>query len=146
MFPNIPELINYSIDPPASFWKNFPSNPISPYPETKIDVANLEKLINNSKHLLLKSELNRARKCIEYLTSGAPAFQIACIPGCAVLNSKIALTHGSSVTVTIASWVEKKFIAGPFPTPPLPDFRANSILAVPQASKGQKLQQKRQKA
>jgi hypothetical protein len=46
MFPNIPELIDYSLDPPESFWKNFPSNPIPSQPETKIIVANLEKLIN----------------------------------------------------------------------------------------------------
>jgi hypothetical protein len=69
------------------------------------------------------------------LSSGAPAFQSACIPECTVPNSKIAFTHGSSVTDTIALWVGKKFVAGPFPTPPLLNFRANSILAVPQASK-----------
>jgi hypothetical protein len=47
----------------------------------------------------------------------------------------MAFIHGHSVTDTFASWVEKKFVAGPFSTPPVPNFRANSILAVPQASK-----------
>jgi hypothetical protein len=52
-----------------------------------------------------------------------------------VKNSKGALIHGEEVTDTIASWITKKFMAGPFYTPPLPDFRANSILAIPQQNK-----------
>ncbi len=135
MFPDIPELTDYSKNPPEAFWANFPFNPIPAQPETKIFIANLEELIENNKHLLLKSEQKRAMKCVEYLSSGAPSFQSVQLPGCTVKNSAIALLHGHSVTDTIASWVEKKFVAGPFSTPPVPNFRANSILAVPQASK-----------
>jgi hypothetical protein len=135
LFPDIPELPDYSKEPPASFWQHFLSNKIPLNPETKINVTNLEILVEESKHLLLKSELNRAQKCIEYLTLGAPAFQKSHLLGCAVKNSRNAITYGSSVTNTIASWVEKNFVAGPFSTPSLPEFRANSILAVPEASK-----------
>jgi hypothetical protein len=134
-FPNIPKLSDYSRNPLEAFWKNFPFNPIPAQPETKIIIANLEKIIDNNEHLMLKSELNRAKKCGEYLSSGAPSFQSAWTTGCAVPNSTMAFIHGPSVTDTIASWVEKKFVAGPFSTPPVPNFRANSILAVPQASK-----------
>jgi hypothetical protein len=52
-----------------------------------------------------------------------------------VKNSKQALEHGSSVSDTIATWISKKFVAGPFNTPPLSHFRVNSILAVPQPNK-----------
>jgi hypothetical protein len=135
MFPDIPKLTDYSKNPPEAFWVNFPFNPIPAQPETKIIIANLEKIIENNKHLMLKSELNRAMKCVDYLSSGAPSFQSTWIPGCAVKNSTMAFLHGHSVTDTIASWVEKKFVAGPFSTPPVSNFRANSILAVPQASK-----------
>jgi hypothetical protein len=134
-FPSIPVLPDYSKIPSEAFWKDFPFNPLPVQPETKISIEKLKDLIEKSKHLLLKTELDRANKCVEYLTSGAPSFQSAHLPGCSVKNSDIALRHGHSVTDTIASWVEKKFVAGPFPTPPVPGFRANSILAVPQASK-----------
>jgi hypothetical protein len=95
----------------------------------------LSELIEENKHLLLKSELARAKKCVDFLTTGAPAFQLRPLPGCCVKNSKNAFLFGANVTDTIASWVEKKFVAGPFSTSPLPGFRANSILAVPQPSK-----------
>jgi hypothetical protein len=107
LFPDIPVLSDYSKNPPETFWVNFPFNPIPAQPETKIITANLEKIIENNKHLMLNSELNRAKKCMEYLSSGAPSFQSAWIPGCAVQNSTMAFLHGHSVTDTIASWVEK---------------------------------------
>jgi hypothetical protein len=81
MFPDIPELSDHSRNPPEAFWKNFPFNPIPAQSETKIIIANLEKIIDNNEHLMLKSELNRAKKCEEYLTSGAPSFQSAWTPG-----------------------------------------------------------------
>jgi hypothetical protein len=135
IFNNIPVLQNYETTPQESFWQSFPVNNLPSKPETKINTVRLSELIEENKHLLLKSELARAKKCIEYLTSGAPAFQIHPLPGCSVKNSKNAFLLGSNVTDTIASWVEKKFVAGPFSTPPLPGFRANSILAVPQPTK-----------
>jgi hypothetical protein len=52
-----------------------------------------------------------------------------------VKNSKQALEYGAAVTDTISTWITKKFVAGPFDTPPLHHCRVNSILAVPQPSK-----------
>jgi hypothetical protein len=50
-------------------------------------------------------------------------------------NSKAAFNLGQDVTDSIASWIKKGFVAGPFDSPPLPNFRANSILAIPQPNK-----------
>jgi hypothetical protein len=66
---------------------------------------------------------------------GGPAFQITPLGSCHVKNSKTAIQHGEEVTDTIAAWITKKFVAGPFDTPPLPNFWANSILAIPQTNK-----------
>ncbi len=135
IFNNIPILQDYEKPPQESFWRSFPFNNLPSKPETKINTIRLSELIDENKHLLLKSELARANKCVEYLSRGAPAFQLCPLPGCCVRNSKNTFLFGANVTDTIASWVEKKFVAGPFSTPPLPGFRANSILAVPQPSK-----------
>jgi hypothetical protein len=84
-------------------------------------VKKLKELVKESEHLLLKSEISRARKCIEFLTLGAPAFQNSPLPGCSVKNSKKAIIYCANVTDIVASLVEKKFVAGPFSSPPLPD-------------------------
>jgi hypothetical protein len=135
LFPDIPLLQDYEKEPPVSFWHHFLSNSIPLLPETKINVKKLEELVKESEYLLLKLEISRAKNCIEFLTLGASAFQNSPLPGCLVKNSKNAILYGTNVTDTVASWVEKKFVAGPFSTPPLPEVRANSILAVPQPSK-----------
>jgi hypothetical protein len=134
IYTNIPVLQDYEKDPHESFWYSFPSNNLPDKPETKINVIKLSELIEKNQHLLLRSVVSRAKKCVEFLTSGAPAFQHHPLPGCRVKNLKNLATFGASVTDTIASWVKKKFVAGPFSTPPMPGFRANSVLAVPQPS------------
>jgi hypothetical protein len=119
--PNItvlPELKDYSSPAPESFWLSFPSFQIPPQPETSIDIKALASLVDNNSTLLLSSEIKRAKKCIEYLSNGAPAFQSETLGACFIKNSTNAITHGPSVTNTIASWVSKKFVAGPFSTPP----------------------------
>jgi hypothetical protein len=68
-------------------------------------------------------------------TNGAPAFQSRPLGPCVIKNSQNSITHGESVTNTIANWVSKKFVAGPFRCPPLENFRANAILAIPQTNK-----------
>jgi hypothetical protein len=74
-------------------------------------------------------------RSLDYLEIGGPALQKGPIGPCIVKNSKKSLELGVSVTDTIASWISKKFVAGPFTNPPLPKLRVNSILAVPQPTK-----------
>ncbi len=50
-------------------------------------------------------------------------------------NSPSAYIHGEQITDTIASWIHKGFVAGPFHNPPYPNFRANPLLAIPQHDK-----------
>jgi hypothetical protein len=128
-------LKDYSTHAPESFWTSFPSYDIPEKPETNIDIARLENLITSNSKLLLRSEIKRGLKCVDYLTNGAPAFQTKPLGPCVIKNSQNAITHGESVNNTIANWVSKKFVAGPFRCPPLENFRANSILAVPQTNK-----------
>jgi hypothetical protein len=36
---------------------------------------------------------------------------------------------------TLASWVKKGYVAGPFPASPVPNFRSNAMLAIEQKGK-----------
>ncbi len=74
---------------------------------------------------MLTSELLRAEKCIEYLEFGAPSFQMSDLGPCSVKNSTAAFKHGIEVTDSIAAWIVKGFVAGPFFSPPLEKFRSN---------------------
>ncbi len=91
-----------------NFWDKFPSNPIPPTPETRIDIKALKAVFEDRKTSLLKSEQKRAVKCINYLEMGGPAFQITPLGSCHMKNSKAAIQHGEEVTDTIAAWITKK--------------------------------------
>jgi hypothetical protein len=134
-FPEIPTLSTYGSCTTQAFWEKFPSNSIPATPETRINIPALKSVYEEHRKYLLKSEQKRAEKCIDYLEKGGPTFQITPLGSCHVKNSKAALQHGEEVTDTIAAWITKKFVAGPFDTPPLPNVRANSILAIPQTNK-----------
>jgi hypothetical protein len=133
-FEEIPLVDDYT-NPPEQFWSTFPKNELPKVPTTCINVKLLSTLLEKNRNLLLMSEYMRGLKCVNYLSYGAPLFQQYKLPACVVPNSKAALKHGAEVTDVITTWVSKKFVSGPFSSPPVSGFRANSILAVPQTNK-----------
>jgi hypothetical protein len=114
---NLPTLVDYSTQAPDSFWTSFPSYDIPKKPETNIDIPRLENLVTSNSKLLLRSEIKRGLKCIDYLSNGAPAFQSRPLGPCIIKNSQNAITHGESVTNTIANWVSKKIRGRPIQVP-----------------------------
>jgi hypothetical protein len=134
-FPDIETLADYGSTPNENFWANFPTRDL---PTSVAARANPLALANNLQachHLLRTSEIIRAHKCIDYLTNGAPLHLSKNMGPCSVPNSKNAIKFGSEVTDSIASWITKSFVAGPFKSPPTKNFRSNSILAVAQPDK-----------
>jgi hypothetical protein len=121
--------------PDKEFWSRFPSEKIPTVINSQINIESLKKEIDCSSELLTLAEMSRAKKCISYLSSGAPAFQKSALGPCSVKNSKDAFEFGIQVTDSIASWIKKCFVAGPFESPPFENFRSNSILAIPQSDK-----------
>jgi hypothetical protein len=132
---DIPVLSNYDSIPDESFWSNFPKRDLPTAPETKIDVEKFESKVESHREKLLPSQFERARKAVNFLRYGAPAFQKSFLSGCHVKNSSITHKHGAVVTDNIATWVAKGFAAGPFNAPPCNDFRVNPLLAVVQPDK-----------
>jgi hypothetical protein len=133
-FEGIP-IVNDYANPPEHFWSSFPTNELPKEPFTRVNVEVLSAELEKNKNSLLISEYMRGLKCVDYLRNRAPLFQRYKLPACIVPNSKAALKHGAEVTDVIATWVSKKFVSGPFSSPPVKGFRANSILAVPQPNK-----------
>jgi hypothetical protein len=55
------------------------------------------------------------------------------LPAMTEKNSPSVSIHGKEFTDTVASWVKKGYVAGPFTAPPLPNFCGNSMLAIEQS-------------
>jgi hypothetical protein len=133
--PEIPPLSSYQTSPPESFWSKFPFNPMPKEPATKLDIRALKDLVTEKKEFLTSCQILRAEKCIDYLVNGADAFQKFPLPSCFLKNADSTFEFGKEVTDTIAVWVKKGFAAGPFVTPPLKNFRSNSLMAIKQGEK-----------
>ncbi len=84
---------------------------------------------------MTKAQVSRSSRIIEYLKFGAPAHQSKPLGSCHVENSKKTTSNGQVVTDNIATWIVKKYAAGPFNSPLCSLFRTNQLLAVIQPSK-----------
>jgi hypothetical protein len=132
---DIPILNDYRVIPDESFWKDFPKRDLPSTAETKINVENLEEKVNSLSGKLYSSQFERARRALNYLRFGAPAFQKKRLSACYVNNSSVTYKYGAVVTDNIATWIKKGFASGPFDAPPCTDFRVNPLLAVVQPDK-----------
>jgi hypothetical protein len=132
---NIPILEDYRKIPGPSFWEKFPKKDLPVIPETKIDTGKMEGKVSDLSEKLSTFQFERAKRAINFLKYGAPAFQKKRLAGCFVNNSSITYRHGAAVTDNIATWIDKGFAAGPFDTPPYEEFRVNPLLAVVQPDK-----------
>ena len=133
--PEIPILPDYNNPPKSDFWKKFPSKKLPVKPTTKVDYELLDKIIDEKADRLIPSVWYRAKKAVNHFKFGGPSYQLSFLPACSVKNSTAAITHGKYITDNLASWIKKGFVSGPFSSPPLENFRSNSILAVPQPGK-----------
>jgi hypothetical protein len=126
-FLNIEILADYGSAPNENFWGSFPSRDLPTAVVARANPQALSKNLQTCSHLLRASEIIRAKKCIDYLINGAPLHLSKNMGPCSVPNSKNAIKFGSEVTDSIASWISKGFVAGPFKSPPTKNFRSNSI-------------------
>jgi hypothetical protein len=135
--PRIPimKLEDYLKSPPKSFWARFPKNDLPVVPSCSVNIPEMEKFLEESKGKLKQSAYERCKRSIENFKEGAPLAQKGPLPACFVKNSRSAYIHGEKVTETIANWVDKKFVSGPFDSPPLKNFRVNPLSAIDQGSK-----------
>ena len=126
----IPKLDNYVSDPDRKFWEFFPKKEMPKSAETIIDIDMLERKIVEARSGMTASEYRRAVKTVKDLRCGAEAYQKSELPPIRTVNAKSAYDNGEMLTDTIATWVKKGFVAGPFEVPPTAGFRANPLAVV----------------
>ncbi len=132
--PEIPILNSYEAQPPEEFWKSFPSN----YPaglKRTVNVVVLKKYIERCWNEWTLPQKRTAEKLLKNLEGKAPAPLKRNLLGLIEKNAPSALENGEFMTDVLATWIKKGFVAGPFPKPPLADFRANPLMAAVQKTK-----------
>jgi hypothetical protein len=129
-FTKIPVLSDYRSVPDDSFWNYFPKRALPAGIHTNVRVDALTSFVIGLKHLMSVSEYKRGMKVLKDLRFGADAYQKSVLPPATIPNARSAFKHGVMLTDKIAGWVDTGFMAGPFECPPMPGFRANSIMAV----------------
>jgi hypothetical protein len=72
---DIPILEDYRKVPGPSFWEKFPKRDLPVVPETKIDTGKLEGKVSELSEKLSTFQFERARRAINFLKYGAPAFR-----------------------------------------------------------------------
>ena len=127
---NIPVLDSYSARPEEKFWDNLPKRDLPTAAETRVNVTNLEKLVDKNLDRMSNAEIKRARKVIDDLRNGADAYQLSVLPPLATPNNQTSIDNGAIMTDKIATWTIEKFIAGPFECPPMAGFRSNPLIAI----------------
>ena len=63
-----------------------------------------------------------AARVVKNLEEGAPAYQLKQLKGGLMRNALSAIQHGAEFTETLEKWIKDGFVAGPFLSPPLPEF------------------------
>ena len=126
----IPKLVDYMSDPDEKFWEFFPRKALPVSAEKMIDIDALERRIGEARCKMTASEYRRATKTVKDLRFGAGAYQKSELPPIRTVNAKSAYDNGELLTDTIATWVKKGFVVGPFEVPPTAGFRANPLAVV----------------
>ena len=123
-------LDNYEVDPEYSFWENFPRRSLPEQVSSRVNIKNFKEEIELAKPKMSEMEKKRADKVIKSLSEGADTFLESVLPPMNTKNAKSAYENGAVLTDTIATWIMKGFVAGPFDFPPVEGFCANPLAAV----------------
>ena len=126
----IPVLEDYTGIPDEDFWVNFPKRELPCQASTRVDINKFRQHVEDVKERMSNTEVRRADRTLNDLTAGASSYQKGELPPLWSENSKSATDNGALLTDTIATWVKKGFVAGPFDTPPMAGFRANPLAVV----------------
>ena len=129
------EDMDFSSKAPQEFWKKFPFRRLPDKPSTRVKVKRLETAVKRVEKKLTIHQKKKARETIRNLKIGAPSYQLSQLKGSMMKNANSASTHGAMFTETLENWIQEGFVAGPFLSPPLPEFRANSLMAIEQKDK-----------
>ena len=127
--------IDFSLPATPAFWETFPSRTLPHRASTQINVARFGELIREAEPHMTIHESDMARKALDIVSDGAPAYQLAKLPGVRTKNAPSIMKCAPEFTETLEKWVEKGFVSGPFFEGPLTDMRLNCVMAEEQKDK-----------
>jgi hypothetical protein len=133
--PDIPCLDSYELPPRPDFWKIFPSHPLPSHPSSVLNIQRLASIIKTHRNDLSLDQRMRSERVLSDLKEGGAVPFSVHLPAARISNTPSVTEHGEEFTDTLAWWIRKKYVAGPFAAPPLPSFRTNSMMAVEQRNK-----------
>ena len=132
--PEVPQLSSYASPPSNTFWNKFPSSKNLKGKREKIRLNELKKLVQKCWFRWTLPEKNVAKKALRRLR-GETVKMLHHLPAVVTKNAKSAVAHGKWITDTIATWIKRGYVMGPFAAPPLKLFRSNPLMAAVQKTK-----------
>jgi hypothetical protein len=113
----------------------FPKNRAKSGWKKQLRIRKLENFAEVCRPNWDRHQRKKALKIVSILKNGAKTQLTKSLPEITCRNAKSAIEHGEMMTDTIASWVKKGVVAGPFRAKPLKKFRVNPLMAVAQKDK-----------
>ena len=132
--PEIPTLPSYQKAPSNTFWNYFPSSKRYKRKSNNINIKMLEKFVQRCWFSWTLPERIVAKKALQRL-KGAAVKLTHHLPSLFAKNAKSAILNGKWMTDTIATWIKRGYVMGPFAAPPFKLFRVNPLMAAIQPGK-----------
>ena len=134
--PEVEKLDDYGKTPNEKFWKSFPENVDLNCFHTPVKTEILEKMIKKCEKKWTIHEKKIAYKTLKDLKTGTTSkFKASPVPCENVTNGRSSIFFGQLITDSVASWVKKKFILGPFKNKPFEDICISPMIASKQKNK-----------
>ncbi len=111
----------------GEFSQSLPTSMYSP-----VNVNKLNSFVEECWAVWTDSEKNTAKKALQKVKGEALVKLSKELPGLNEKNAVLATENGAQMTDTLAEWIRKGFVAGPFDEPPLKKFCSNPLMAVVQ--------------
>jgi hypothetical protein len=95
----------------------------------------IDNISNRLSGFMTLSQTIRASTLVYELVNGSAAPLLYELPNIRDRNAKSVYNFGEEFTDTVAHWIRKGYVVGPFSAPPVPGFRENSMMALEQKDK-----------
>jgi hypothetical protein len=132
--PDIQILHDYKNAPPHTFWNSFPKSTDYAGHSGVVKRSVLKRYVQKCWFSWTLPERNIAKKALKRLKGEAVRLSHE-LPSVVAKNTNSAIENGKWITDTLATWIKKGFVMGPFFAPPFKHFRSNPLMAAVQRSK-----------
>ncbi len=131
--PLIPTLPSYHIPPPASHFKTWPYTAMPPSPSSPVNTLALRHLIS----LLGPHNVSLSTTVLADLEHGASLMTsgVGRLPSVST-NAPSAAEYGERTSDALATWISRKYVAGPLISPPFTTYKCSPLMSVLKPASG----------